>query len=181
MIHLYFQRREPQFWSRAGRVLHFAPEPQVRNLILSVPGLLYVMTTFDDCATQRFPGIAFRSDMQQLPIRDASFDSLFCLHVLEHVPDDRKGIQELRRILKPGGVAYIMAPFMPGWKATQEFGGPDPHVFDHVRGYSADDFSERLAGFACEVVKPGAFLTAEEMMYYGIPPEGEVLCRCVKP
>ena len=34
---------------------------------------------------------------------DGCFDAVICSHVLEHVADDRKALNELRRILKPGG------------------------------------------------------------------------------
>ena len=38
------------------------------------------------------------------------FDVIYCSHVLEHVDDDRKAINELYRILKHGGWAAIMVP-----------------------------------------------------------------------
>ena len=42
-------------------------------------------------------------------ISDA-FDALICIHVLEEIPDDRIAMQELYRILKPGGWAFITVP-----------------------------------------------------------------------
>lgn len=47
---------------------------------------------------------------QQLPIRSASFQSLISNFVLEHVTDPKRHIQEIARILKPGGIAIITGP-----------------------------------------------------------------------
>lgn len=56
-------------------------------------------------------GIRFvRSTVQQLDCPDNSFDVVFCISVIEHILDhqDRlKGIREIARVLKPGGVAVI--------------------------------------------------------------------------
>lgn len=42
-------------------------------------------------------------DLTRLPFEDNSFDCVTCGYVLEHLPDPRLGLQELSRILKPGG------------------------------------------------------------------------------
>jgi ubiquinone/menaquinone biosynthesis C-methylase UbiE len=36
---------------------------------------------------------------------DNQYDVILCNHVLEHIPDDTKAMQELYRVLKPGGMA----------------------------------------------------------------------------
>lgn len=50
-------------------------------------------------------------DLTQLSFRDASFDALLCLEVLEHVPNYGAAVRELARILRPGGAAIFSAPF----------------------------------------------------------------------
>lgn len=180
MLDLYIHRRDPEFFSGEGRVLHVAPESQVRDLVASNPNLLSIMTTYSDAPERKFPGIAFRSDIQYLPVFDQTFDYLFALHVLEHVPDDRKGIQELCRAMRPGGIAYIMVPFMFRSGKTVEFEEPDPADFDHVRGYSTDDFHERLSPFDYEAIHPRDFPEPHERRRYGIPEEGEILFRCAR-
>ena len=55
-------------------------------------------------ANQQLANVAFRQgDIYQLPYRADSFDHVFVCFVLEHLPDPRKALIELRRVLKPGG------------------------------------------------------------------------------
>lgn len=50
------------------------------------------------------------SDIRQLPFADGSFDSVVCIHAIEHVPDPDPVIAESRRVLKAGGVAVFITP-----------------------------------------------------------------------
>lgn len=45
-----------------------------------------------------------------LPLRDASVDRVFAVHVLEHLPDVVAALNELHRVLAPGGVLHAMSP-----------------------------------------------------------------------
>lgn len=47
-----------------------------------------------------------------LPFRDAMFDRAICFNTLEHVADDQFALNELVRVLKPGGSAHILVPFL---------------------------------------------------------------------
>lgn len=47
---------------------------------------------------------------EHLPLRDASFDVVFCIETLEHVADERQTLRELRRVLRPGGVLVLTIP-----------------------------------------------------------------------
>lgn len=50
------------------------------------------------------------ADAQHLPFKDGAFDRVVCTEVLEHIPDDRAGIAELRRVLKSGGLLAVSVP-----------------------------------------------------------------------
>jgi ubiquinone/menaquinone biosynthesis C-methylase UbiE len=39
-----------------------------------------------------------------ITFEDNQYDVILCNHVLEHIPDDTKAMQELYRVLKPGGM-----------------------------------------------------------------------------
>lgn len=179
MLTLYLQRRDRDLIEGRGVVLHCAPERYVRDLLLRNPNLFIIGMDFEMYMAKRFPPPAIVADIQRLGIADNSIDLIFCLHVFEHVPDDRKGLAELARVLKPGGVAYVMVPFILELNATVEYGRPDPFMFDHLRAYSPKDFEPRLAPFSYEKITRHDFLTAEEVRRYRIP-EKEVLFRCVK-
>lgn len=52
------------------------------------------------------------ADAQQLPFADGSIDAIACFEVLEHVPDPNAVVQEIKRVLAPGGVADMSMPFL---------------------------------------------------------------------
>ena len=51
------------------------------------------------------------SDITAIPAPDASFDAVLCSEVLEHVPEPTHALDEFVRLLKPGGVVILTAPF----------------------------------------------------------------------
>ncbi|HLA36637.1 MAG TPA: class I SAM-dependent methyltransferase [Rhodocyclaceae bacterium] len=51
------------------------------------------------------------SDIVAIPEPDGSFDAVLCSEVLEHVPDPLQALAEFSRLLKPGGVLILTAPF----------------------------------------------------------------------
>lgn len=57
-------------------------------------------------------GLSLVSDLETLPLVNASFDAIFCSQVLEHVADPLKVLQEFHRILKPGGVLLLSVPHL---------------------------------------------------------------------
>jgi len=61
-----------------------------------------------------------KADICDLPFTDNSFDVIFCNHVLEHIPDDTKAMNELYRILKPGGWGIFQIPQDLGRADTYE-------------------------------------------------------------
>ncbi len=54
--------------------------------------------------------LLLRGDALLFPFRTGTFDKVVCAEVIEHVRDDRLGIAELARILKPGGKIAITVP-----------------------------------------------------------------------
>lgn len=50
-------------------------------------------------------------DITSIPEPDASFDTILCSEVIEHIPDPTKVIDEFSRLLKPGGKLILTAPF----------------------------------------------------------------------
>ena len=132
------------------RVLHFAPEPLFDPVFARLP---VERTTADLHAPADL-----RLDISDMDLPDRSFDLILCSHVLEHVPDDRAAMRELRRVLGDGGLALVLVPYRAA-VTTYE----DPSITspldrmvafgqqDHVRIYGLD-LPDRLceAGFEVE-------------------------------
>lgn len=59
-----------------------------------------------------FPGVDVVGDAHDLPFKAGSLDCVFCVSVLEYVPDPRKVIGEMFRVLKPRGLIYLNVPFV---------------------------------------------------------------------
>ena len=62
-----------------------------------------------------FSQIDIVSDILDIPEPDASFDAVLCTEVLEHLPDPVRALDEMARLLRPGGIFIITAPF---WSLT---------------------------------------------------------------
>jgi len=45
-----------------------------------------------------------------LPFPDGTFDKIICSEVLEHIPDYKQAINEIERVLKPGGTLAVSVP-----------------------------------------------------------------------
>ncbi len=67
---------------------------------------------------QDFKNVEVIGDLFQLPFRDCTFDYIFNLYVLEHVPDPKLAVEEIHRVLKPGGIGYFLIPFIQGFHAA---------------------------------------------------------------
>jgi ubiquinone/menaquinone biosynthesis C-methylase UbiE len=56
------------------------------------------------------PAELIQADIRTMPFPDNYFDKVVSLGVIEHLEDPKQALQELARVLKPGGVAIIMTP-----------------------------------------------------------------------
>lgn len=62
-------------------------------------------------AQARTPGARFvRASLEALPLADASVDLAVCFEAIEHIRDPRGGLDELRRVLAPGGILLVSSP-----------------------------------------------------------------------
>jgi len=60
----------------------------------------------------RASGIDVIANIENLPFKERSFDVVLLSEVIEHVPDEKAALNEIHRILVPGGMAIITFPFM---------------------------------------------------------------------
>ncbi|MDH5535454.1 MAG: class I SAM-dependent methyltransferase [Betaproteobacteria bacterium] len=82
-------------------------------------GKLVCSEYFDDVASGDFKDGTECQDVTRLTYPDGSFDLCTSTEVFEHVPDDRTGFREVRRVLKPGGQFVFTVPLTES-ASTQE-------------------------------------------------------------
>jgi SAM-dependent methyltransferase len=161
-------------------LLHFAPEPEFMRQFKRIPSVHYVSA---DWAS---PHSSHKIDITNTQLPDSSFDVIYCSHVLEHVVEDRRAIQEMFRVLTPGGWALIQVP-MGEQPQTIEFartssGRQQPAwQTKHVRRYGID-FGERLfeTGFEVQSLSAHHLATAEDCTRMSLI-TSEPLFFCRKP
>lgn len=92
------------------------------------------------------------ADINKLPFADASFDCIICSEVLEHIPDHRKAIKELDRILKPQGTLVVSVPRYFAericWLISRDYYNEEG---GHIRIYRKKNLHRMLTnqGFRC--------------------------------
>jgi SAM-dependent methyltransferase len=178
-MHMYLTRTESAIIKGAGRVLNLAPEPYIRNIIDKNPAFHYIGGDLALGKLYQAPGRSVQLDINHMPIPSGSMDFVFCFHLLEHLPDERPAIAEMFRVLKPGGIAYIMVPINLSQPDSINFGCAHPDYFGHY-WFHARDFIEKLRAFDAQEVWPHDYLSKEEEYRYGVL-DTEILYRCVKP
>lgn len=65
-----------------------------------------------------FENVDLIADISDLPFTSNSIDAIICEHVLEHVPSPDKIVSEMYRVLKPGGLVYIVIPFVMSFHSS---------------------------------------------------------------
>ena len=166
-------------------MLHIAPEAFFAARFQRLDNIGYI------AVDKLVPGYAYPDnvvgmDLQRLTFSNDTFDIVLCVHVLEHVMDDRRALAEIYRVLKrPGGLAIIMVPIGKNRKKTFEDSSIQDSEerakvygqWDHVRIYG-DDFVERVvhAGFAVTVIDYVSGFSDDEVKEYGLIAENIYLC-----
>jgi SAM-dependent methyltransferase len=76
------------------------------------------------------------------PFRDNSFDRLQAVHVIEHVSDVIKAMEEFHRLVRPGGVIFLATPHYTDFSSFC-----DPTHRWHLNSYSFRYFGADNAGY----------------------------------
>jgi SAM-dependent methyltransferase len=176
LLWLYL-KNETDFFDAPFKVLHFAPEQAFYKRFRKLKNLDYITTDLNS------PLADVKADICNLPFKNETFDVILCNHVLEHIPDDTKAMQELCRVLKIGGWGIFQIPqdlkrdktfeddsITDKKERTKIFG-----QYDHVRIYGRDYFDKlRSVGFTVEEVDYTGSLPAAEIEKYRLA-EGEII------
>jgi SAM-dependent methyltransferase len=148
---LFLRDRTPLL-AEPTRMLHVAPDVSLRGPLRAMPNVDYVSADLDGAKAD------LQMDLTEIALPDDSFDLILASHVLEHIPDDVAAMRQLRRILRPGGIAILAVPYW-GETTREDLSITDPDErrrlygqSDHVRMYGRDGlFEERLRSVGFEV------------------------------
>ena len=177
-----YMRERTDLFSRNISILHWAPEYALQRSLSELPNAFYVSADLEgDEAMQHM-------DITDVPFKDDAFDLIICVHVLEHVPDDRRAMREMARVLRPGGSAMILVPIVLEQPTLEDPAVDTPELRkehywqeDHVRLYGGD-FRDRLAEEGFDVTVDSWIRTLDQATLdrYGLFPLEDIYV-CAKP
>ncbi len=183
LLWLFF-RKQLSFTAVQSKVslFHVAPESAFFSRFSTNKNIdYYPVDLFEEGYT--YPKGTINMDITEIKYDAESFDIVICNHVLEHIPDDKKAISELYRVLKKGGWAILQVPIEK--ELTNTFEDPaitDPKEreqaygqADHVRQYGMD-YASRLedAGFKVTTNLMSQAFSRDEKFRYGLPKDLDI-------
>jgi len=146
VLMFYIEEETDIFTDNPCKVLHFAPEWSLIPIFNQCDSIEYIDADINpDFANHLF-------NIESIPYPNDYFDYIICSHVLGHVSNEQKAIEEMYRVLKPDGKALIMT--ILDRKRTQTF--EDASITtpeERLKHYSEPDllrlhgldFAQRLA------------------------------------
>jgi len=178
---LYLEERTDLFTQRR-RLLHISPRFALSRRLSRAADIDYVGLDIE----QR-PHLDVQANVSSMPLGGGSFDAVICIHVLEHVDDDRSAMQELYRVLKPGGWALITVPVMLDQPTFEDPTITTPEAREsafgersHVRYYGYDVVDRLEACGFVVTMDRGDEIDSQAMERYGLLPD-ETILHCAKP
>jgi len=158
--HWWFVGRRRILSSFVGRIVrNLNPDPRILDVGCGTGANLEMLAQFgevegvdvstealDFCQTRGLQNVR-QGEAEHLPYEDRSFDLVTGLDVVEHLDDDTAGLQEMRRVLRPGGRALLFVPaFMFLW-------GVQDDISNHRRRYTLASLEKvvRQAGLEVEL------------------------------
>jgi len=125
-------------------------------------------------------------DLENLTLPSEEFDYIVCFRVLEHVPNTRKALEGLLRVLKPCGSLFVSVPLYKGMSKTLSYlenrstceRGPTWSYPDHCHDFALQDLEALMkeVGFNVSLIEAnGADPT--QVKYKMIPHNDEVGIR----
>ena len=170
---------------KGKNILHLSPEKNIYHFIKDRAAV----TTADLLPGfyKTIDGLVQKQDATHFSFPNDCFDMVIANHILEHIPDDRKALLEIYRVLKPNGNAILQVPYSEKFEKTIE----DPFIKDpieqsylygqkdHVRIYALHDYLSRLeeVGFKVELIP---YSELKQYYTYAIQPS-ECFINIIKP
>lgn len=167
------------------KFLHLSPE---ENVFRYISGKGEIITAdLEPGFYKSIDSSIMQTDVTNLSFANHSFDIVIGNHIMEHIPDDLKAMEEIYRVLKPEGIAILQVPFSTTIPETiEEPSIKNPKMQselfgqkDHVRIYNLQDYINLLksVGFSVEYL---SYASLSEYYDFAIQP-GEGFIQIMKP
>jgi len=151
-----YLKNETDVFKKPMKVLHFAPEKCLFDQFKK-QDIEYIDGDINPTLARN------RIDITDISFRDNYFDLIICSHVLGHVPDEKKALSEIKRVLSNDGKALLMSLMDLNRTKTLE----DPSIVlpeERLKNYGEPDL-ERLYGLDFGVRLKEAGFIVEEIDY----------------
>lgn len=170
--------------STKSRILDIAPNKATSYLFNKKLYTNYISIDLDS------PEAMSNMDLLDLTFSNNKFDLIICYHVLEHIKNDTKALEEIYRVLNLNGIAILQVPFSGKNDHTFELDNSDHTNIKlniklyghptHVRRYGTKDFLAKLKdiGFDVEINNYAENFSDEDIIKYGFDKnEAIYVCR----
>ncbi|HLW40315.1 MAG TPA: methyltransferase domain-containing protein [Brumimicrobium sp.] len=178
-----YLKQETDFFTASKSVLHIAPEQCFHGKFKKQKNLKYLTADLNS------PIADMHFDLHDIPLEEDRFDVVFCNHVMEHVEDPLRCMEELHRVMKPGAWAIMQVPQDLNREETYEDASivtpeeREKHYWqkDHLRLFGRDypDWLRR-AGFEIEEFHTSKEFASEEVERFRLS-KTEILYVARKP
>lgn len=167
-----------------NRVIHFAPEIYLRKQLEENKDCDYYPV---DIKKMSGGAKVHRVDITSIPFIDNFADYIIVNHVLEHIPDEKTAVSEMKRVLKEKGKIVMSFPisieentFEDNNITTDEQREKYYGQKDHVRLYGRD-FKKHFEsyGFQVDVYSPKDYMELNDIKKYGLL-ENDTVLICSK-
>lgn len=184
LLWIYFEKKT-NIYSRPLKVLHIAPETIFFKRFSKQANIDYYPV---DIFPNLYPKGTKYFDLLKPSFSDNSFDVIICNHVFQYIEDDKKAMENIYNLMKPGGWGIMQVPIDTSRKLTFEDSSiTDPlereKIFglkEHVRYYSYD-YADKLrnVGFKVQVDDFTTQFSDQDIYKYGFW-KGDAIYYCTK-
>lgn len=128
------------------------------KILEAVPNGIGVDLNFEKLRYRKLLGVGLlQADVRGLPFKDRSVDEILCSELIEHVPKTGRPLEELERILKPGGVLILGTPDYgrASWRWTEAIYKrvmPQGYGDEHIGHYTKDELLQTLKGMGFRIL-----------------------------
>lgn len=164
------------FFDPGTRVIEVAPMRSFQDFcLMKKANSNYISFDFERFAMEQ-------GDITDMRYSDRSVDYFLCFHVLEHIPEEKKALEEIHRVLDSGGEAILQVPIDESVEHSFDYEKPDRRETHHVRRYGRD-FSSIIekAGFSVTAVSIEDLVPEDVVCGNGLSTDPIYLARKIDP